>query len=189
MRLSDTMARALSDQVTLELTASIVYLQLAIELDNQDLTGMSSWMRAQAEEEQVHAAKFISHSLDRGSAPQIGTIEAPSFSGRTPVQLFEAALATRRRSPRRSVSSTAPPRPRATSTSCRCSTGSSTSSSRRRRASARSSGASPSSATTAPDCSAWTASSAAAPRTSTAASDRTHEGPDRMIGAFVVSAD
>ncbi|GAA4388804.1 ferritin [Nocardia zapadnayensis] len=93
MRLSDTMARALSDQVTLELTASIVYLQLAIELDNQDLTGMSSWMRAQAEEEQVHAAKFISHSLDRGSAPQIGTIEAPSFSGRTPVQLFEAALA------------------------------------------------------------------------------------------------
>lgn len=93
MRLSDTMARALSDQVTLELTASIVYLQLAIELENQDLTGMSSWMRAQAEEEQVHAAKFISHSLDRGSAPQIGTIEAPSFSGRTPVQLFEAALA------------------------------------------------------------------------------------------------
>lgn len=93
MRLSDTMARALSDQVTLELTASIVYLQLAIELENQDLTGMSSWMRAQAEEEQVHAAKFISHSLDRGSAPQIGTLETPSFAGRTPVQLFEAALA------------------------------------------------------------------------------------------------
>ena len=93
MRLSDTMSTAISDQVTLELTASMVYLQLAIELENQDLTGMSSWMRAQAEEEQVHAAKFISHALDRGAAPQIGTIETPSFAGKSPVELFEAALA------------------------------------------------------------------------------------------------
>ncbi len=93
MRLSDTMSTAISDQVTLELTASMVYLQLAIELENQDLTGMSSWMRAQAEEEQVHAAKFIAHALDRGAAPQIGTIETPSFAGKSPVELFEAALA------------------------------------------------------------------------------------------------
>jgi ferritin len=93
MRLSPTMAEAVSKQVTLELTASIVYLQLAIELENQDLTGMGAWMRAQAEEEQVHAAKFIAHAIDRGVAPQIGSIEAPRFTGRTSVELFEAALA------------------------------------------------------------------------------------------------
>lgn len=92
MRLSDTMAQAISDQVTLELTASIVYLQLAIELESQDLTGMGSWMRAQAEEEQAHAARFIAHAVSRGAAPQIGTIEAPTFTGSQPLELFEAAL-------------------------------------------------------------------------------------------------
>ncbi|MFB9775165.1 ferritin [Brevibacterium otitidis] len=92
MELTKNMAAAVSDQVTMELEASIVYLQLAIELEDQDLTGMSSWMRAQAEEEQVHAAKFMQHSLDRGTAPQIGTISAPSFSGKSPAELFQAAL-------------------------------------------------------------------------------------------------
>ncbi|WP_420733579.1 ferritin [Brevibacterium luteolum] len=92
MELTQNMAAAVSDQVTMELEASIVYLQLSIELEDQDLTGMSSWMRAQAEEEQVHAAKFIQHALDRGTSPQIGTITAPSFAGKSPVELFQAAL-------------------------------------------------------------------------------------------------
>lgn len=93
MKLSDTMAKAFSDQVTLELTASMVYLQLAIELEDQDLKGMGAWMRAQSEEELVHAHKFIAHSIDRGAAPQIGTITVGDLSGKKPVELFSAALA------------------------------------------------------------------------------------------------
>lgn len=93
MRLSDTMAKALSDQVTLELTASMVYLQLAIELEDQDLNGMGAWMRAQSEEELVHAHKFIAHCIDRDSAPQIGTISVSDLSGKKPIDLFRAALA------------------------------------------------------------------------------------------------
>ena len=93
MRLSDTMAKALSDQVTLELTASMVYLQLAIELEEQGLNGMGAWMRSQSEEELVHAHKFIGHAVDRGVAPQIGTITVSDLSGKAPVDLFRAALA------------------------------------------------------------------------------------------------
>lgn len=93
MRMTEKMAEAVANQVTLELSASLVYLQLAIALEDQDLVGMSSWMRAQSEEEQEHAAKFIEHSLDRGAAPQIGTIESPALEAKTPVELFEAALA------------------------------------------------------------------------------------------------
>ncbi|WP_349827784.1 ferritin [Brevibacterium litoralis] len=93
MKITPALATALEDQITLELSASIVYLQLAVHLEDQDLTGMSRWMRAQAEEEQVHAAKFIQHALDRGLAPQIGAIEAPKIVGSTPVELFRAALA------------------------------------------------------------------------------------------------
>ena len=51
MRLNDTLEKAFNDQITMELTASNVYRQLAIELDYIDLPGMAAWMRAQAAEE------------------------------------------------------------------------------------------------------------------------------------------
>ena len=70
MHLSPAMQKVLNEQVTLELEASLVYLQLSIQLDDLDLPGMTRWMRAQSEEEQVHAAKFTQHCLDRGFAPQ-----------------------------------------------------------------------------------------------------------------------
>ena len=93
MHLSPAMQKVLGEQVTLELEASMVYLQLSIQLDDLDLSGMTRWMRAQSEEEQVHAAKFIQHCLDRGFAPQIGDIAAPKVSGSSPVDFFKAALA------------------------------------------------------------------------------------------------
>ncbi|GAB3061447.1 ferritin [Sediminivirga luteola] len=91
--LTPALAKAVTDQVTLELKASLVYLQLAIELDHLDLPGMAGWMRAQSEEEQVHAAKFIQHALDRGHAPAIGAIEPEELKADSPAELFEAALA------------------------------------------------------------------------------------------------
>ena len=69
MHLSPAMQKVLNEQVTLELEASLVYLQLSIQLDDLDLPGMTRWMRAQSEEEQVHAAKFTQHCLDRGFTP------------------------------------------------------------------------------------------------------------------------
>lgn len=84
MHMSPAMQKVLGEQVTLELEASMVYLQMSIQLDDQDLPGMTRWMRAQSEEEQVHAAKFIQHCVDRGFAPQIGDIAAPKVSGSRP---------------------------------------------------------------------------------------------------------
>lgn len=93
MHLSPAMQKVLGDQVTLELEASLVYLQLSIRLDDLNLPGMTRWMRSQSEEEQVHAAKFIEHALDRGFAPQIGDISAPKVEGAEPIDFFKAALA------------------------------------------------------------------------------------------------
>lgn len=93
MHLSPAMQKVLGEQVTLELEASMVYLQMSIQLDDLELTGMTRWMRAQSEEEQVHAAKFIQHCVDRGFAPQIGDIAAPKVSGSGPLDFFKAALA------------------------------------------------------------------------------------------------
>lgn len=93
MQIPENLEAALSDQVTMELAAATTYLQLAIELESLDLTGMASWMRAQSEEERVHADKFIAHMVDRGSTPKIGTIEGPQLEVSIAVDAFEAALA------------------------------------------------------------------------------------------------
>ncbi|OKL54147.1 ferritin [Bowdeniella nasicola] len=83
---------AYDEQITLELTAETVYRQLAIELDSLDLPGMATWMRIQAEEEVVHANRFISHVLDRGGHPRIGVIDPGDVTVETSVDAFNAAL-------------------------------------------------------------------------------------------------
>lgn len=93
MKLSDDLLSYFDDQITLELSASTVYRQLAIELDFQDLPGMAAWLRHQADEEIVHANKFIDHVIDRDNHPTIGAVAAPQIGrGASPRDVFEAAL-------------------------------------------------------------------------------------------------
>lgn len=93
MKLNDTLAKAFSEQITLEIESSVAYLQLAIALEDANLPGMASWMRIQSDEERVHAAKFIQHVTARGNRPQIGAIAAPADPGSKVVTAFEASLA------------------------------------------------------------------------------------------------
>lgn len=97
MKLNDKLAKAFSDQISLELESSVAYLQLAIALDDADLPGMASWMRIQADEERRHADKFIAHVTARGNRPQIGAIQAPTDPGPEVVAAFEASLAHEQR--------------------------------------------------------------------------------------------
>lgn len=92
MRLNDTLETAFNEQITLELTASSVYRQLAIELDLLDLNGMASWMRNQAEEEIEHAQKFIEHLDARDNRAQIGDIPKPDVKISQPIDAFRIAL-------------------------------------------------------------------------------------------------
>src|SRR3546814_19467798 len=61
MKLNEKLEAAFNDQITLEFEASLVYRQLALELELKDLPGMPAWLRHQADEENVHANKFIHH--------------------------------------------------------------------------------------------------------------------------------
>ncbi|KRF00785.1 ferritin [Nocardioides sp. Soil777] len=93
MKLSDTLETAFNAQITLEFQASLVYRQLAIELELMDLPGMSAWLRHQADEEIVHANRFIDHVADRDNHPAIGAMQAPSVTGGSVLDAFKAALA------------------------------------------------------------------------------------------------
>lgn len=91
MKLNETLEAAFNDQITLEFEASLVYRQLAIELELKDLPGMAAWLRHQADEEIVHANKFIDHLADRGNHPRIGGLKAPSVVGTSVLEVFQEA--------------------------------------------------------------------------------------------------
>lgn len=90
--INDKLANALNDQVTAEIHASLLYLQLSYALDDLGLVGMRDWMRAQHEEELEHAEAFSQHLLDRDITPQIKAIESPQVSVKTAEDAFAAAL-------------------------------------------------------------------------------------------------
>ncbi len=85
------MEKAFNDQITLEFAASMVYRQLAIEMEIRDLPGMAAWLRHQADEEIVHANKFIDHLADRDNHPAIGAIPAPKLEINSVLDCFQAA--------------------------------------------------------------------------------------------------
>ena len=55
----------------------MAYLQMAAFFEDQNLTGMAAWMRAQSEEEREHGHRFFEFVLDRGNQVRIGPMEAP----------------------------------------------------------------------------------------------------------------
>lgn len=93
MKMSQTLETAFNAQITLELQASLVYRQLAIELELMDLPGMATWLRHQADEEIVHANKFIDHVADRDNHPRIGATAATETVVGSVLDAFVAALA------------------------------------------------------------------------------------------------
>jgi ferritin len=97
MKMGAALEQAFNEQITLEFSASLVYRQLAIELEDMDLPGMASWLRHQADEEIAHANRFIDHVADRGHKPAIGAIAAPVVQVGSVLDAFESAYAHEQR--------------------------------------------------------------------------------------------
>lgn len=91
--MNEKLAEALDRQVTAELQASLIYLQLSYQLEALGLGGMAHWMKMQHTEELEHAQLFADHLLQRDYTPQIVGINAPEVNVETPLDAFEASLA------------------------------------------------------------------------------------------------
>jgi ferritin len=83
---------AFNRQVTLELTSATAYLQMAAFFANENLVGMSTWMRAQSGEELTHADRFFDFIIDRGNTVRLGDLPAPRSDFAGPEEAFEASL-------------------------------------------------------------------------------------------------
>lgn len=91
--LSEKMETMLNKQVNREFYSAYIYLSMAAYFDSMNLLGLARWMRAQTQEEMVHAMKIFDQIGERGGAVRLEAIDTPPVEWKSPLDAFEAAYA------------------------------------------------------------------------------------------------
>ncbi|MBQ9905023.1 MAG: ferritin [Synergistaceae bacterium] len=91
MKLSDSMANAINDQIKAEFDSAYIYLAMSAYFKDAGLDGMSHWMDKQYKEEVEHAEKFIAYLYERGARVVIPEISKPKESYNDALDVFKTA--------------------------------------------------------------------------------------------------
>ena len=91
--LKKKMLKGMNDQINAEMFSSYLYLSMEAYFQSISLRGFAVWMRAQAQEEMVHAMKFYDFVNERGGKVTLEAIAKPESTWSSPLAAFEAALA------------------------------------------------------------------------------------------------
>ncbi|MDR2020639.1 MAG: ferritin [Treponema sp.] len=94
--LSETLTKALSDQVNAEYYSAYLYLGMSAYADREGCKGIANWLFVQAREEMAHAVRLYQHILERGAFPVFADIKAPPVSFAGIKDVFEKVLAHER---------------------------------------------------------------------------------------------
>ncbi|MCB9419894.1 MAG: ferritin [Ardenticatenaceae bacterium] len=84
------MADAINQQIGSEFSAKLQYLNIAAYFDAEDLPQLAAFFYQQAQDEEMHAMKFLHYMIDAGGVVAIPAILKPEFSfdsAETAVQL------------------------------------------------------------------------------------------------------
>jgi ferritin len=87
--ISNTMQKAINEQINKELYSSYLYLSMAAHFENKNLPGFARWMYAQADEEHEHGMKFFQHLVDRGGMVELTAIAGPETDWKTNLDVFK----------------------------------------------------------------------------------------------------
>ncbi len=85
------MQDAMNEQIQYELASSYLYLSMVAYFQSSGLDGMAQWMRAQTQEEVVHAMKLFDHINDRGGKVELLALTQPTTEWASPLTAFQAA--------------------------------------------------------------------------------------------------
>jgi len=77
MLISETMNSAINAQIGNEFGASLQYVSIAAYFDHESLPALAAHFYQQADEERLHAMKFVHYVLDAGGEVVIPAIPAP----------------------------------------------------------------------------------------------------------------
>ena len=80
--LSNKIQNAINSQVNAELYSSYLYVAMAMYFESIDMSGAAKWMNAQAQEELVHADKFMHYVNERGGRVLLEVRRAANATGR-----------------------------------------------------------------------------------------------------------
>ncbi|MGD8584315.1 MAG: ferritin [Chloroflexota bacterium] len=80
MYLSPNIVAALNEQIGHEFQAKLQYLNIAAYFDAEDLPQLAQFFYRQADEEDMHAMKFIHYLVDADSLVKIPALEQPKSS-------------------------------------------------------------------------------------------------------------
>jgi len=86
------MQEAMNDQIMHETFSAYLYVAMAAYFQAEGLDGMSQWMKAQAQEELTHAARFFNHIAERGGRVELQAIDKPEKEWSSPLDAFKAAF-------------------------------------------------------------------------------------------------
>jgi ferritin len=86
------MLEAFNEHLNVEFFSAYYYLSMSAYFHNNDLNGFARWMRAQYEEELVHAGKFYDFINNRDGLVHLSQIATPPHKWDNPQDVFEDAL-------------------------------------------------------------------------------------------------
>jgi len=89
--LSDKVQEALNKQMNAELYSGYLYVAMSAYFEDADLPGFAHWMRAQAQEELLHAMKFYHYIVDKDGRARMMAIEQPPLEWASPLAVFQHA--------------------------------------------------------------------------------------------------
>ncbi len=77
MLISKALEQAINDQIGREFGASLQYVSIATYFDSEDLPQLAAFFYRQADEEHMHAMKFVHYVTEAGGHVRIPTVKAP----------------------------------------------------------------------------------------------------------------
>jgi len=89
--ISEKIQKAFNDQLNAETHSAYLYWSMVAYFESISLPGFAAWMRAQVQEEMVHALKFFDTLNERGGRVLLKPLEGPATEWDSPLAAFEAA--------------------------------------------------------------------------------------------------
>jgi len=92
MLISKELAQAINDQIGREFGASLQYVNIATYFDSDNLPNLAAFFYRQADEEHMHAMKFVHYLVEAGAQVRIPAIGQPKSDFASPVEAAQAAI-------------------------------------------------------------------------------------------------
>lgn len=87
--ITEKLQNAINGQIAAEMWSSNLYLSMSFYMEKEGYSGMASWLKKQAAEEQEHACTMASYIIKRGGKAVLGKIDVVPTEFGTPQEVFQ----------------------------------------------------------------------------------------------------